>query len=202
MKSKKYYFQNAAIIILALAIIVMSVGYATYSTSLKLNGDVTVPASKWSIIFKDPKKHSSTTITDDKINEFKLTDSTSLKFSANMGIHDTYSFVVDVVNDGTFDAKLTNWSITAKNVTTNTNLAISESNDEANNAFLTYSVKWLDGTALTENEPLQRKMTTNNNNVKKLWVTVETHEPSSVDDLPATDQTFEFNFQMTYGTIF
>lgn len=32
MKSKRYYAQNAAIIVLALAIICMSIAYASYST--------------------------------------------------------------------------------------------------------------------------------------------------------------------------
>lgn len=202
MKSKRYYAQNAAIIILALAIIIMSVGYATYSTKLELNGTTTVQSSKWSVIFQNPKKHSSTTIADDQITKFEIKDSTSLSFEANMNISDTYSFVVDVVNDGTFDAKLTNWSLTAKNTATKESLAINEAKTGASNSYLTYSVTWLDGTALTENEQLKHKVANNTDNVKKLLVTVQTHKPDSQTELPTTDQSFEFNFQMNYGTIF
>ena len=202
MKSKRYYAQNAAIIVLALAIIGMSIAYASYSTQLQLKGTTTVQSSKWSVVFKNPTKHSSTTIADDQITEFKLADSTSLSFKANMSINDTYSFVVDVVNDGTFDAKLTGWTLTAKNTTTNAALAINEAQTGASNSYLTYSVKWLDGTALAANDPLSHKVAGQTNNIKKLLVTVKTQEPAREAELPTTDQSFEFNFQMNYGTIF
>lgn len=202
MKSKRYYAQNAAIIVLALAIILMSVGYAAYSTQLQLKGTTTVQSSKWSVVFQNPTKHSSTTISDDDITEFKLTSSTALSFKANMSINDTYSFVVDVVNDGTFDAKLTDWTLTAKNTTTNESLAINDAQTGASNSYLTYTVKWLDGTALAANDPLKHKVAGQSDNVKKLLVTVKTQEPTNVSDLPSADQSFEFNFQMNYGTIF
>lgn len=202
MKSKRYYAQNAAIIVLALAIILMSVGYAAYSTQLQLKGTTTVQSSKWSVVFQNPTKHSSTTISDDDITEFNLTSSTALSFKANMSINDTYSFVVDVVNDGTFDAKLTDWTLTAKNTTTNESLAINDAQTGASNSYLTYTVKWLDGTALAANDPLKHKVAGQSDNVKKLLVTVKTQEPTNVSDLPSADQSFEFNFQMNYGTIF
>lgn len=202
MKSKRYYAQNAAIIVLALAIICMSIAYASYSTQLQLKGTTTVQSSKWSVVFKNPTKHSSTTIADDQITEFELADSTTLSFKANMSINDTYSFVVDVVNDGTFDAKLTSWTLTAKNTTTNEALAINEEKTGASNSYLTYSVTWLDGTALAANDPLSHKVAGQTNNIKKLLVTVKTQEPATAAELPTTDQSFEFNFQMNYGTIF
>lgn len=202
MKSKRYYAQNAAIIVLALAIICMSIAYASYSTQLQLKGTTTVQSSKWSVVFKNPTKHSSTTIADDQITEFELADSTTLSFKANMSINDTYSFVVDVVNDGTFDAKLTSWTLTAKNITTNEALAINEEKTGASNSYLTYSVTWLDGTALAANDPLSHKVAGQTNNIKKLLVTVKTQEPATAAELPTTDQSFEFNFQMNYGTIF
>lgn len=201
MKSKRYYAQNAAIIVLALAIIVMSVGYAAYSTQLQLKGVTTVQSSKWSILLQNPTKYSTTTIADDKITKLEVRD-LAVNFAAEMTIHDTFSFTVDVVNDGTFDAKLTGWSLTAKNTATNEAIAVDENKTGASNSYLTYSVKWLDGTALAQNDPLKHKVAGSSENVKKLLVTVQTHEPTSVNDLPATNQNFEFDFQMTYGTIF
>lgn len=201
MKSKRYYAQNAAIIVLALAIIVMSVGYAAYSTQLQLKGVTTVQSSKWSILLQNPTKYSTTTIADDKITKLAVRD-LAVNFAAEMTIHDTFSFTVDVVNDGTFDAKLTGWSLTAKNTATNEAIAVDENKTGASNSYLTYSVKWLDGTALAQNDPLKHKVAGSSENVKKLLVTVQTHEPTSVNDLPATNQSFEFDFQMTYGTIF
>lgn len=167
-----------------------------------MKGTTTVQSSKWSVVFKNPTKHSSTTIADDQITEFELADSTTLSFKANMSINDTYSFVVDVVNDGTFDAKLTSWTLTAKNTTTNEALAINEEKTGASNSYLTYSVTWLDGTALAANDPLSHKVAGQTNNIKKLLVTVKTQEPATAAELPTTDQSFEFNFQMNYGTIF
>ena len=214
MKSKRYYAQNAAIIILALAIIVMSVGYATYNASLNLNGTTTVQSSKWSVIFENPQKHASSTIDDSQITKFELTDSTTLTFNANMGIGDTYSFVVDVVNDGTFDAKLVDWVLTAKNTTTNEPLTINDAQTNASNSYLTYTVKWLDGTELAANTELPHKVAGSTTtvagsaesetptNVKKLQVTVQTSAPANVSELPTADQSFEFNFQMNFATLF
>ena len=201
MRSKKYYAQNAAIIVLALSIIVMSIGYATYSTQLQLKGVTTIQSSKWSILLQNPTKYSTTTIADDKITKLEVKD-LAVNFAAEMSIDDTFSFTVDVVNDGTFDAKLTGWSLTAKNTATNEAIAVDENKTGASNSYLTYSVRWLDGTALAENDPLKHKVAGNNDNIKKLLVTVQTHQPANAADLPETNQSFEFDFQMNYGTIF
>ncbi len=202
MRSKKYYAQNAAIIILALAIIVMSVGYATYSTNLQLKGVTKVQSSKWSVLFENPQTYSTTTIPESQISQFELTDSTSLSFDVTMGINDTYSFAVDVVNKGTFDAKLNDWTLTAKKSSTQESLGISEDKTTASNSYLTYSVKWLDGTSLSKNEPLKHYINGKTDNVKKLLVTVQTHEPANAADLPVSSESYEFNFQMNYGTDF
>ena len=201
MRSKKYYAQNAAIIVLALSIIVMSIGYAAYSTQLQLKGVTTIQSSKWSILLQNPTKYSTTTIADDKITKLEIKD-LAVNFAAEMSIDDTFSFTVDVVNDGTFDAKLTGWSLTAKNTATNEAIAVDENKTGASNSYLTYSVRWLDGTALAENDPLKHKVTGKNDNIKKLLVTVQTHKPANAADLPETNQSFEFDFKMNYGTIF
>lgn len=200
MKSKRYYAQNAAIIVLALAIIVMSVGYAAYSTQLQLKGTTTVQSSKWSILLQNPQKYSTTTIDDSKITKLAIED-LAVNFAAEMSIQDTFSFTVDVVNDGTFDAKLTDWSLTAKNTTTGEAITINDTKTGASNSYLTYSVKWLDGTALAENDPLKRKATGKTDNKKTLLITVQTNEPTLATDLPETDQSFEFDFRMNYGSI-
>ena len=200
MRSKKYYAQNAAIIILAIAIIFMSVGYAVFSTQLELNGVTRIESSKWSVLFQNPTKYSSTTITDDKISKFELTDTTSVSFDATLGLNDTFSFVVDVVNDGTFDAKLTSWTLTAKKNDTNESVGISEDGTSYTNGYLTYSVKWLYGNALAENEILPHRVTGSTDNVKKLLVTIQTHAPENPADAPLEGDTFGFDFSMNYGT--
>ena len=161
MRSKKYYAQNAAIIILALAIIVMSVGYAANSTNLQLKGVTKIQSSKWSVLFENPQTYSTTTIPESQISQFELTDSTSLSFDVTMGINDTYSFVVDVVNKGTFDAKLNDWTLTAKKSSTQESLGISDDKTTASNSYLTYSVKWIDGTSLSKNESLKHYVNEN-----------------------------------------
>lgn len=199
MKSKRYYAQNAAIIILAMAIIVMSVGYASYSTSLAINGTARIQQSNWEVGFANPQIHSSSTVPAANAKGITLSEDangksdTVLSFDVTMGLNETYSFTVDVKNSGTFNASLASYSLTASQ--NGQNVAIDEGATSYSNNYLSYDVKWVDGSSL------EKGQTINKNGFKKLLITVRTIKPQNLDDLPTDTQTYNFTFQMNYKQV-
>ena len=88
----------------------VTIGYAFLTTTLTIDGAVNVASSRWDIHFenidiKEGSVEATTTPT--------ITDDTSISFAAvleNPG--EFYEFTVDLVNDGTYDAKLDTITIT------------------------------------------------------------------------------------------
>ena len=107
---KEKSIQNVTIIVLAVAILVMSVGFALYSSQLTINGTATFKKSMWNVEF-DTSSYSETansTITVDQ------TDTDVFQFGNTSLVYDVtltapgevYEFTVDVYNGGTIDAEL------------------------------------------------------------------------------------------------
>ncbi len=107
---KEKSIQNVTIIVLAVGILVMSVGFALYSSQLTINGTATFKKSLWNVEF-DTGSYSETsnsTITVDQ------TDSDVFQFGQTSLVYDVtlpapgsvYEFTVDVYNGGTIDANL------------------------------------------------------------------------------------------------
>ena len=113
--SKKGIIQNVLVIVLGLAIICMSVGYAAFNVKVSLSGysDV-IESPSWSVHLDSPITTLSTTIGAEKvlkaptINE----DGTQVDFSLYLAPGDVYEFAIDVRNTGTFDGKLSTYSLT------------------------------------------------------------------------------------------
>ncbi len=104
MKKEKN-IQILVIAVLTFVVLFMSIGFASYTSKLNINGNVSVGASKWSIHFVDSTytesagsiAASSTSITN-----------TSVSYTINLvNPGDFYEFTINVINDGTFDANLT-----------------------------------------------------------------------------------------------
>ena len=88
----------------------VSVGYAFLTTTLNITGAVNVASSKWDIHFENVEVQEGSV---EATTPPTITDNTSISFSTilnNPG--DFYEFTVDVVNDGTYDAKLDTITIT------------------------------------------------------------------------------------------
>ena len=88
-----------------MAILFMSIGFATYAQTLNITGNVTVSPATWSVHWdtasfkKDANSVDVTTTT--------LTN-TDVAFTATLEKPgDVAKFTIDAVNDGTFDANLT-----------------------------------------------------------------------------------------------
>ena len=176
--------QIITIAILSFTILFMSIGFAAFSQTLNINGTTNVSAAKWSVHFDKnsyQEKTGSVVATNPTIGETSVTYEVTLEKPG-----DYYSFDINVVNDGTFDANLT--KITMSQLTT----------QQAK--YLNYTVTY-DGTPYT--------VTTNNlaNTIvaktgsKKVNVKVEYVLPEASIDLPNEEVTITLNAALDYSQV-
>jgi len=177
---KQNRFQTILIIALAFAIVFMSIGFATYSRVLNINGTATVKSSKWSVHF-NPQSFQETS---DSVEANTLTSGeTSISFGVNLNkFNDKYEFDVNVINDGTIDAKLI--SITLGGL------------DENQKKYIDYKLTY-DGIEYTS--------TTSNLNdliavqgTKPVNVIVQYKQPENYEDLPSDDVQLNLTAALNY----
>jgi hypothetical protein len=101
--------QTIIISILAIAILVMSIGFASYAQNLNISGTATFAGAKWDVHFDTSSFNETGTITSSPAATISTTDIAYTVALAEPG--DVYTFDVDVVNNGTFDASLTSITI-------------------------------------------------------------------------------------------
>lgn len=176
---KKRGTQTIIIAILAVAILFMSVGFAIYAQNLDINGTVTVKASKWSIHFVNNTYTETGNVT---ATAHTLTDTVATYTATLTKPGDTYSFTVDITNDGTFDANLD--SLTLSTLT------------EAQKKYLTYTVKY-DGVSYTSTSDIDKVLSANS--TKTVEVVVSYIQPSTSDELPQEDVTVTLTASFAYS---
>lgn len=104
--------QTLVIIVLAVAVLIMSVGFAGFSQKLDINGSVSVTSSSWNVHF-DTDSFAKTTGSQDVTTT--SISGTSISWESTLTKPGDYAeFTVNVVNEGTFDANLT--SITMSSI--------------------------------------------------------------------------------------
>lgn len=190
--SKRKFVQNVSIIVLAVAIIVMSVGYAAYGENLTVTGTTTIQKASWDIHFANYKKTANTNILDSNISAPNLgTGTTSATFTATLAMNQTYEFTMDVENAGTFDALLKSFSLTATK--DGVSQTVNADGQSYSNDYLNYSVKWSDGTALAANQALTH------NTSKTILINVTTTQPEDDNLLPSDNETYVFTLTLNYS---
>lgn len=138
--SKKGIIQNALVIVLGLAIISMSVGYAAYDTSLKSEESTTFEMGNWDVHLENPVRTINSTIENTQVISTPVVNNvgTEVSFGVSMRPEDIYEFSVDVKNAGTFDAKLANYNLVATQ--NGVNVPIEKNDNAQGNTLLTYEV--------------------------------------------------------------
>ncbi len=96
--------QAVVISILAVAVLIMSVGFASYTQNLNINGTATFASAKWDVHFDTSTFDEKSTVVSNPAASVNLTDITYTVSLPEPG--DEYTFDVDVVNAGTFNANL------------------------------------------------------------------------------------------------
>ncbi len=168
---KKKNVQLVVIAVLAFAILFMSVGFATYSSTLNIEGNVSVAASKWSVHFVD---NSYVESSGSKAATSHTLSNTALQYAVTLDKPgDFYECTLNVINDGTFDATLT--GITLSSLTA------------AQSKYLTYKITY-DGVEYSAtNSSLSLSLPhATGSNTKVVKVRVDYVQPANSADLPAT----------------
>lgn len=154
-------------------ILIISIGFAYLTSSLVINGIIGYKGNTWNIYFDNIHM-----ITNDvggekpTINNSKDTVDFSITFSEP---GEVYKFSVDVVNDGTIDAMLSEILTTGIN--------------SSNSKYLSYTVKYYDDTELSVNDGIKAGTKTRLN--------VEVNYKYETDELaPAGNQ--DFSVKLTY----
>lgn len=161
--------QVLVIAVLSFAILFMSVGFATYASTLNINGTATVKANKWSVHYVNnvyTESANSVAATSHSVTDTDFVFSVTLTKPG-----DFYETTLNVINDGTFNANLK--AITMSTLT------------PAQQKYLKYTVTY-DGTAYTaSNSSVNNALPfANGSNTKAVKVRLEYIQPESSADLP------------------
>ena len=174
--------EKGVIVLLIIIAVLMTVGFANFVEDLNINGNVTVKSSKWSVHYDTASyKESTGSVT---ASDKKLT-STGYEFTTTLNKPgEFYEATVNVVNDGTFGAKLTGLTMSTLSA--------------EQQKYLTYTVTY-DGTEYTASATgLNVALDTNGSATVK--VKVAYIQPDNSADLPASEETITITGTLNYQT--
>ena len=169
---KNISISTITIILLLVAIVAMSVGFAAFSSNLTINGTAAVESSNWNISFvEESYKETADSVTVASGN--RTIGATSMTYNVSLTEPgDFYEFTINVENAGTFDALLD--SVTLSTLTA----------EQAK--YLTYKVFYngneYSSTTSSLSIPLASKATA------PVKVRVEYIQPENHTDLPSSTQ--------------
>lgn len=199
MKNKKL---SITLIVLSLAVIFISVGYAAYSTVLNINGTAKVNKSVWSIHYlKDSINvltgtDSGYTLVAPLSTPILNSDQTGISFETELNVGEATSFNVDVINDGTFKARVNsvNLKISSKSENdSNYTLLANVGNNKWSNDYLDFYVVWTDG-----EKNILDTLDFEPSTTKNMKVVVRYKQPDDNMLLPNKDMLFKFEFDVEY----
>jgi len=188
--------KDIRLFMLLLILLVVTIGYALISTTLKINGNATITKQTWSVYWGVP------TVTEGSVSTTAPTrgaDSgdpanTKLTWSATLNLPgDFYEFTVDAVNAGTIDAMITG-------ITPTVSPALPTNPD-----YIKYSVTYADGVEPALNHLLPKadqSTTPSTPTTEKYKVRVyydeEAATASSINGMNSST-TYTFTLNITYG---
>ena len=174
--------QNIIIVVLSVAVLAMSVGFAVYAQQLNVEGTATFSKATWDVHFNT----TSFNETSDIKATTKNVGNTAITYTVTLpSPGDEYSFTVDVKNFGTIDAALE--AITLSGLTS------------AQQKFVSYSVNY-NGVDYDETtDGLAEDLAANDSHT--MIVTVKYLLPDDAEDLPQTDVEVNLTVALDYTTV-
>lgn len=171
---------------LVISVVAIGIGFATFTETLRIEGSATVQTSTWKVKFTNLSAPTllgtATVVTPPTINTNDTTISTYDVKLIKPG--DSVSYTFDVVNTGTYNAKLTSITIPTPTCTGKAETE-SATTDAANVCkHLTYTLTYADGTSLAENDALEASTGVAH---MKLTLTYTSHDVAA--ELPKADVT-------------
>ena len=175
--------RTKALVIVVMLIVVagLTVAFAALSTTLNINGTAYLDAAKWGIKFENlssPTKIGSATTTGTaKIEETKAAEITGINVSLSTP-GDKVTYTVDLVNEGTINAKIDNIE---KTVLTS-----------EQQRYLTFKVTDQNGKEISQGDILGKGETRN------LSITIEFIKDLTKEDLPTITSTISLSYKLNF----
>ena len=185
MKSERK--EKISILFLLIAVVIMTVGFASYAGFLNIDGTVTVKSSKWSIGYDAAsyvESEKSVAATSKTITSDTYTFAVELSKPG-----DFYEATVNVENAGTFDAKVSKLEMAAT--------IDGQPITAANEKYFKYTVKYDGQTYTSTADALASDLDASSS--KPLVVRVDYIQPEDSADLPQTDVTVKVSGKLTYA---
>lgn len=186
-KSKKRNIILSIVIILLL----VTIGYATLSTNLTINGSSKLLNSTWNVHFENLHVTDGSVEVDENDNtlhaaSIDTNDNTKVSFAIELDKPGSfYEFTVDVKNDGSIDAMIDSFDTTIKIN------GIDKTNDLPN--WLSYSITYYDGI------PIQQHHLLESGKSEKYKVRLDFNKDISNSDFEiAKTSTIELDFNVDY----
>ena len=175
-RHRRRHLPSKWIFVLLFILFGMGIGYAAISTTLTIDGTSDIDSARWSIYFDNVQVTSGSVTADLPA----ITDDTTVSFSANLeNPGDFYEFTVDIINDGTLDAKLNEINVLPVLTSEETN-------------YFRYTVLYLDGSEISPNDSLKA------NTQETLLIRVDYLVQSDTSLYPTVDTNFNFSVSMNY----
>ena len=196
MKDKKL---KITIFALVLTVAFISVGYAAYSTVLSISGTAKINRSVWSVHYD---KDSINVLTGNDagytlVNPTSTTvDDDNVTFQTELSVNEETSFTVNVVNDGTFTARVSSVNLKIeekKDTDANYTSLANISSNRWSNDYLDFYVVWTDGSKnILDTVDLDPSTT------KNMTIVVRYKTPEDEKLLPSEDMNFRFSMDVLY----
>ncbi len=169
-------------IVLIILVLGLGLGYAYINSDLNINGTAQVNSANWDVHWANIQVDSGSVSGTNVVTAPTISNSTTVNYSVILNTPgDYYEFTVDAINGGSIDAMID--TIDSKlNGATITTLP----------AYLKYAVTYYDGVALEPNHQLLH------NTTEKYKVRIEYNADIELNQIPATNQTLELQFTVTY----
>ena len=184
MKESKKFLQVVSVLSLIVAVLGISVGFASMSNSLTINGTTDVKPANWSVHFKEVRgpellygaeeiKAPVISQKDTHISDYavKLTKP-----------GDKAVYYIDVTNDGDIDSMITANPIIATPVITASSLENKENDERIVRDNLIYTVTYEDGSEIKLGDELKAK---NGYRTKTIKIVIEYNE--AAEEIPSSD---------------
>ena len=176
-KRMKYNYRRTFLgMFLFLLFVSFGVGYAYLTTNLSIDGISNLKGSKWDVHFDNINVTEGSVETEDPV----ISDDTTVSFNATLeNPGDFYEFNIDVVNEGTLDARIS--SVEVLPVLT-----------EEEKEYFNYEVDYTTDLDVTEDDLLLAGRT------RTIKITFEYLENDDENNYPDTDKEFEFKLDLDY----
>ena len=180
-RGKNKDWKLAMIALLIVSSVAITIGYASFSQILTINGEATVEKSTWKIGFENLSSAILVGTAEEVTHPSISSGGTDIgSYNVNFTTPgDSVSYTFDIVNSGTFDAKLSSITIPVPVCTGSGDNAAADAANVCNH--LVYTLAYSDGTVINENDTLNKQTS------RSLKLTLIYKDDITASELPNND---------------